>query len=70
VDNKSIGALWKRTSKKGVQYFSGTLQMGNKPIQIVVFENGNKKEAKHPDYKILVSTPREAPEEETQEDPF
>jgi len=70
VDNKSIGALWKRTSKKGVEYFSGTIQMGNKTIQIVVFKNSNKKEAKHPDYRILLSTPREALEEGAQEDPF
>jgi len=70
MESKSIGALWKRTSKGGFGYLAGNIQVDGKTIKLVVFENSAKKEAKHPDYKMFLSEPREAPKEETAEDPF
>jgi len=71
MESKSIGALWKRTSRKGVEYLAGDVKVDGKTIKLVVFENGTKKEPKHPDYKVFLSEPREAPpKEETVEDPF
>lgn len=53
-----IGALWVKTSTKG-QYMTGTIEIGGVKTNIVCFLNTNKKEAKHPDWRILKSVPRE-----------
>lgn len=64
---KDIGALWAKTSTKGGQYLSGTIEVNGQKISIVCFSNSHKKEAKHPDYKIYVSTPQEQRAETPQE---
>lgn len=69
---KSIGALWEKKSSKGT-WFSGSIEVDNKKISIVVFSNDFKKEDKHPDYKIYVSQPKKQemagePIEEPKED--
>jgi hypothetical protein len=48
-----IGALWVKSSPKG-DYMTGEIN-GQK---IVVFTNGYKQSAKHPDYVIYKSKPR------------
>ena len=56
--NKNIGALWLNQSKNGVKFLTGNIEINNQKIKIVVFKNKNKKEAKHPDYNILLSEPK------------
>lgn len=64
---KDIGALWVKRGSKG-EYLSGYVEIGGQKYPVVCFPNGYKKEAKHPDYRILPSEKREqrAPAEEAQ----
>lgn len=60
---KDLGALWIKTGAKG-EYMTGTIEINGEKINIVCFTNQHKKEAKHPDWRIL----RSKPKEETVED--
>lgn len=53
-----IGVLWKKQSAKGMEFMSGSLEINGEKINIVVFSQ-QKKSEKAPDYKILISKPRE-----------
>ena len=57
TNQRPIGALWARTSKKGVAFFSGKIDgIGD----VVVFANQDKEDGdRRPDWKILKSQPRE-----------
>ena len=65
-DPNEIGALWKKTSGKGTTYLSGKID----GRQVVVFVNKDKKSDKHPDYRVLLSRPKEqaAPSQELESD--
>lgn len=68
MDNKKIGALWKKRSQKGMDFMSGVIEIDNKKIFIVVFKN-EKKTDKQPDYSILLSQPMgERPPQTEQEE--
>jgi len=74
---KSIGGLWAYKAKNGTDYFSGKIELDGKVTQIVAFYNGNKKNPKEPDYRILLSTPKEQtsqenalPQRDDEEAPF
>jgi uncharacterized protein (DUF736 family) len=58
--SKQIGALWvKEYTKDGEakKMLSGTLDLGAMgEIDIVIFPNDQKKETKHPDYRIVLGT--------------
>lgn len=54
-DPNEIGALWTKKSKKGTTYLSGKIDGRN----VVVFKNGDKTDEKHPDYRVLLSRPKE-----------
>lgn len=57
---KSIGALWSKTSGRG-DYFTGQIELADgSKLKIVVFRNGYKTEDKHPDWRIYESKPKEA----------
>lgn len=56
---KSIGGLWSKTSAKNQPYFSGNVEIDGKKTYIVAFFNGEKKNPKEPDYRILESKPIE-----------
>ena len=58
MENKNMGALWVKSSTKG-QYMTGSVEINGEKISIVCFVNSNKKEAKHPDWHILKSVPKE-----------
>lgn len=63
---KDIGALWVKQGAKG-QYLSGYVEIDGQKHPIVCFLNSYKKEAKHPDYRILKSE-KQAPRERTEEE--
>lgn len=65
---KSIGALWAKQSSKG-EYFTGQLELNDEKIKIVVFKNNYKKEDKHPDWKIFLSTPKPQVQETNNSEP-
>ncbi len=56
MDKQDMGALWARKSKKGVDYFSGVLTIGDVAQEIVVFAN-EKKNPNQPDWRIYKSVP-------------
>lgn len=58
MDNKDIGALWAKTSKKGLEFLSGTIEIDNVRHEIVLFKNGRKSKPNHPDWTIFKSAPR------------
>jgi len=55
-NNQTIGALWQKKSKDGIEYFSGNLDLGPlfQKINIVIFRNEKNKDTQ-PDYRILLS---------------
>ena len=46
---EQVCALWKRTSKKGLDFFTGKL---GKSVELMAFYNTNKKNPKEPDLRI------------------
>ena len=54
---KKIGALWIKTGNSG-KFMSGTLSLDetdpNQTVKVLVFKNGYKEEAKHPDYVVYI----------------
>ena len=55
--NQSIGALWNKSSQRGM-YMTGDIEINGQRMRIVVFPNASKKEDKHPDWRTLVAQPR------------
>ena len=55
--DKSIGAMWLRTSKSGNKFMTGNIEIQGKKHQFVVFKNKYKQGETHPDYVILPSNP-------------
>lgn len=60
MNDESIGALWAKKSIKGSDYFTGSITIEGKKYPIVCFYNGAKTKDTQPDYRILLSKPREA----------
>ena len=60
TENKEneLGALWVRKGPKG-DYMTGTLTINGVAVEIVCFLNKFKKEARHPDWRILRAQPRQ-----------
>lgn len=61
MDSKSsIGALWRRTSKKGGTYYSGKITVNGVTEELVGFDNEDATpENKQPSIKLYRSEPRE-----------
>ena len=54
---KNVGVLWKNTSKENKEYLSGTLDLGAfGQSRIMIFQNENKKEENHPDFRVSLAT--------------
>lgn len=68
ADDKYIGALWVKKSKKGQDFFSGNVEVNGIKVDIVVFRNNKDGNEKRPDYQILKSEPREYAEDTQQSD--
>lgn len=62
----AIGALWVKTSKKGTQYMSGTIEIDGQKMNIVCFANKKTKDSQ-PDYRILPSEDRPPRQQQEQE---
>jgi uncharacterized protein (DUF736 family) len=76
---KNIGALWvKEYTKDGEakKMLSGTIDLGAMgEVDIAIFPNENKKEPKHPDYRIVLGNSNgkgetKAKEEKSKKEPF
>jgi uncharacterized protein (DUF736 family) len=58
---ESVGALWKKTSRRGLDYFSGIIN----GVAIVIFPVTDKRGPQSPDYKIFRSEDRPAAEDDS-----
>ena len=56
---KELGALWSKTSSKGMNFMSGTIEIDGKKVEVVAFLNTNKKNLREPDWRLFESKPRE-----------
>lgn len=50
--------MWKRTSKKGAEFFTGNINLGDSVLEFVVFSNDKGDNPKRPDFRIYRSEPR------------
>lgn len=64
-DPNEIGALWTRVSKNNTTYLTGKIDGKD----VVIFKNRDKKTDKHPDYRVLLSKPREPKQTEMETGP-
>jgi uncharacterized protein (DUF736 family) len=53
-DNNLKGALWKKTSQKGVTFLSGKVQVGGEEYWISVFKKDKQEGSNHPDYDVVL----------------
>ncbi len=60
-DPNELGALWVKTSAKGVEFMSGTIN----GVEVVCFRNMNKS-GNQPDWRVLKSQPRDGQRESVQ----
>jgi len=56
MEYKSIGAFWKKTSKKGNIFYSGNVEVNGQKVKITMFPNNRKTEDRHPDFNIYLDT--------------
>ena len=56
---KDIGAVWVKKAQSVAQFLSLTIDLNqfgvNQKVNLVGFKNKNKKEGKHPDFRVFVS---------------
>lgn len=56
---KDAGAIWAKTSKSGVKYWSLQVEIDGVKHDLVGFKNKYKETPNQPDIKLYVSTPTE-----------
>jgi len=55
-DPNEIGALWEKKMRNGGSFFSGSITLADgQKIPLVIWPNGYKKNAHHPDYIVKIS---------------
>ena len=59
-DNTNKGAMWLRTSKNGLKYMSGTLNVNGVDFDIAMFKNDKKGNENAPDYRLTISNKKES----------
>lgn len=58
--DKEVGALWAKVGREsGTKFWTGTIKVGGQTIEVIMFENRDKRSDKAPDFRILESTPIE-----------
>ena len=55
--SKPIGFLRNKTSKKGMDFLTGSIELNGEKVALVVFKNTKKFSEDSPDYSIFVSQP-------------
>ena len=60
---KYIGGLWNSTSGKGTKFMNGSITLKGETTKIVIFKNSQKKQAKHPDYTIMLDASKKTRED-------
>ena len=70
--SQTIGALWRKRSKSGIDYMSGVLHDLSGDINIAIFINDKKDKPNQPDYRIVRSDDKEQRQQQPQraDDPF
>lgn len=59
---EELGALWRKKSMNGSEYYSGTINFNGEKKEVVVFQNSYKKEGERtPDFRIYLSERKEQP---------
>ena len=58
-DNTNKGAVWLKTSKNGLKYMSGILDVNGVAHDIAMFKNDKKGNDKAPDYRLVVTNKAE-----------
>lgn len=57
---EELGALWRKKSMNGSEYYSGTINFNGEKKEVVVFQNAYKKEGERtPDFRIYLSEKRD-----------
>lgn len=57
MKEKSVGAIWRKIAKSGLQYYSLSLN----GVSYIAFQNKMKKTDKQPDWNIFEKKPYDAP---------
>lgn len=70
--SQTIGALWRKKSKSGIDYMSGVLHDLSGDINIAIFINDKKDKPNQPDFRIVRSDDKEERKQQPQNanDPF
>lgn len=58
-DNTNKGAVWLKTSKNGLKYMSGILDVNGVEYDIAMFKNDKKGNDKAPDYRLVITSKEE-----------
>lgn len=54
-DNTNKGAVWLKTSKNGLKYMSGNINVNGVEHDIAIFKNDKKGNDKAPDYRLNIT---------------
>ncbi len=52
--DREVGALWKKTSNAGQNFYSGKVKVNGVEIKIVGFANSDKKADNQPDVRLYI----------------
>lgn len=56
--NRELGALWKKRSGSGLEFYSGKIKINGEEIELVCYANKDKKSDNQPDVRIYKATAR------------
>jgi uncharacterized protein (DUF736 family) len=56
--NRELGALWKKKSSTGLEFYSGVVKINGEEIKLVCYANKDKKSDNQPDVRIYKEAPR------------
>lgn len=57
TQDDKIGALWAKSSRGGVEFYKGTIEIDGTKHEVVVFRNGFKETDRHPHFIVYRSQP-------------
>ncbi|MDD4733987.1 MAG: hypothetical protein PHU05_04000 [Bacilli bacterium] len=65
-DNTNKGVVWLKTSKNGLKYMSGLVDVKGVEFDIAMFKNDKKGNDKAPDYRLVITSKEEKQQELSQ----